>query len=133
MSQVQTCVCIANGLFISSMAKLSFFVYSIQSVLFSLHIIHVFKMTVLLRRTFFLNEQETKYISVYLNEDLKTQVKTGTSSGHAVLNDLQWIILVIFKSNISKNEEHKLGDQRHTLSMYCGRYIRIRVRTLKCI
>jgi len=39
------------------------------------------------------------------------------------LNDLQWFILVTFKSNISKNEVHELGDSRHTLSMYCGRYI----------
>ena len=30
-----------------------------------------------------------------------------------------------FKSNIPKNEVHELGDPRHTLSMYCGRYIRI--------
>ena len=80
-------------------------------------------MTGLLRRTFLFNE-ETKYVSVYLNENLKPQVKIGTSSGHVVLNDLQWFILVTFKSNIS-NEVHELGDSRHILSMYCGRYIRI--------
>jgi len=96
-----------------------------QSALLSLHIIDVLRMTGLLRRTFFFNEQETKYVSVYLNGDLKTQVKIGTSSGHEVLNDLQWFIVVTFKSNISKNEVHELGDSRHTLSMYCGRYIRI--------
>ena len=79
----------------------------------------------LIRRTFFFNEQERQYVSVYLNGDLKTQVKIGTSSGHVVLNDLQWFILVTFKSNISKNEVHELGDSRHTLSVYCGRYIRI--------
>jgi len=39
----------------------------------------------LLRRTFFLNEQETKYVSIYLSDDLKPQVKIGNSSGHAVL------------------------------------------------
>jgi hypothetical protein len=66
-----------------------------------------------------------KYVSVYLNEKLKPQVKTGISSGHVVLNDLQWFILVTFKSNISKNEMHELGDSRYTLSMYCGRYMRI--------
>lgn len=84
-----------------------------------------FQMTGLLRRTFFFNERETKYVSVYLNENLKPQVKIGTSSGHVVLNDLQWFILVTLKSTISKNEVHELGDPRHTLSMYCGRYIRI--------
>ena len=30
-----------------------------------------------------------------------------------------------FKSNIWKNDVHELGDSRHTLSMYCGRYIGI--------
>ena len=42
-----------------------------QSALLSLHNIHVFQMTGLLRRTFFLNQQETKYVSIYLSEDLK--------------------------------------------------------------
>jgi hypothetical protein len=96
-----------------------------QSALLSLHIIDVLQMTGLLRRTFFFNEQETQYVSVYLNENLKPHVKIGTSSGHVVLNDLQWFILVIFKSNISKNKVHELGDSRHTLPVYCGRYIRI--------
>ena len=85
-----------------------------QSVQFSLHVIDVLQMTGLLRRTFFFNEQETKYVSIYLNEDLKPQMKIGTSSGHVVLNDLQWFILVTFKSNTSKNEVRELGDPRHT-------------------
>ena len=38
---------------------------------------------------------------------------------------MQWFILVTFKSNVAKNEVHELGDPRRTLSMYCGRYIRI--------
>ena len=80
---------------------------------------------VLLRRAFFFNEQETKYVCVYLNENLKPQLKIGTSSGHVELNYLQWFILLTFKSNISQNEVIELGDSRHTLSMYCGRYIRI--------
>ena len=42
-----------------------------------------------------------------------------------MLNDIQWFILVTFKSNMSKNEVRELGDPRHTLSMFCGRYIRI--------
>ena len=64
----------------------------------------------LLRRTFFFNEQEIMYVSVYLNENLKPQVKIETSSNHVVLKDLQWFILVTFKCNISKNEVHELGD-----------------------
>ena len=60
-----------------------------------------------------------------MNDDLKPQVKIGTSSGHAVLNDTQWFILVTFKSHIPKSEVQELGDSRHTVSMNCGRYIRI--------
>jgi len=60
-----------------------------QSARLSLVIINVFQMTGLLRRTYYLNEQETKYVSIYLNNDnLKPQVKIATSSGHAVLNEI---------------------------------------------
>jgi len=52
-------------------------------------------------------------------------VDIETSSGYVVLNDLHWFILVTFKSIISKNEVYEFGDSRHTLSMYCWRYIRI--------
>ena len=38
---------------------------------------------------------------------------------------MQWFILVTLTSNIVKNEVHKLGDPRHTLSIYCGQYIGI--------
>ena len=38
---------------------------------------------------------------------------------------MQWFILVTFKCDIPKNEVHELGDPQQTLSVYCGRYIRI--------
>jgi len=38
---------------------------------------------------------------------------------------MQWFILVTFKSDMHKNEMHELGDPHHTLSVYCGQYIRI--------
>jgi len=79
----------------------------------------------LLHRTYFINEQETKYVSIYLSDDLNPQVKIVNTSGHAVLNDTQWFNLVTFKSDIPKGVVHELGDSRHTLSVYCGRYIRI--------
>jgi hypothetical protein len=89
--------------------------------------IYVFQMTGLLRRTFYLNEKETKYVSVHLDIDnFKPHVKIGTPSGHVVLNEVQWFILVTFKGDILKNKEHELGDSQHTLSVYCGRYIRIK-------
>ena len=97
-----------------------------QSARLSLVIVNVVEMTRLLRRTYYLNEQETRYVSTYLNNnDLKPQVKIGTSCRHVVLNEIQWFILVTFKSNIPKNEVQELGDLQHTLSVYCGRYIRI--------
>jgi hypothetical protein len=43
-----------------------------------------------------------------------------------VLNEIQWFILVIFKGYIPKNKVHELGDSQHTLSVYYGRYIRIK-------
>jgi len=93
-----------------------------QSARLSLVIINVFQMTVLIRRTYSLNDQEKKYVTIYLNnDDLKPEVKIGTSSGHAVLNEIQLFILVAFKSDITKNEVHELGDSQHFLSVYCGR------------
>jgi len=94
-----------------------------KSVLFSLFTIDVFQMTGLLRCTFF-SKQETKYVSIYLNEDLEPQMKISPS-GHVVLYDIQCFILVTLSSNISKNELHELGDPHHTLSVYCGWCIRI--------
>jgi hypothetical protein len=47
-----------------------------QSARLSLVNIDVFQMTGLLRRTYYLNEQETKYVSIYLSkDDLKPYVK----------------------------------------------------------
>ena len=64
----------------------TFYVCSMQCALLSLHSINVFQMAALglLRRTYYLNEQQTKYVSIYLNDDrLKPEVKFGTP-GHAV-------------------------------------------------
>ena len=38
---------------------------------------------------------------------------------------MEWFILVTFKSDIPKNEVHRLGETKHTLSVYCEQYIRI--------
>jgi hypothetical protein len=52
-------------------------------------------------------------------------VKIEAPKGRALLNDTLWFILVTFKYNIHKGKVHELGDSRNTLSMHCGRYIRI--------
>ena len=73
-----------------------------------------------------LPQRAIKYVFIYLNDDtLKPEVRIGTP-GHAVLNKIQWFILATIKSNIPKNEKHELDDNQHTLSVYCGRYIRIK-------
>jgi len=73
----------------------------------------------LLRRTYYLNEQQTKYVSIYPKDDnLKPKVKIGTPFGHAVLSEMQWFILVTFKGYTHKNELQELGDPQHNLSVY---------------
>jgi hypothetical protein len=94
-----------------------------QNALLSLHFTNVFHMWSLLRRTYYLNEQDTKYVSFYLNDNLKPQVKIFISSDHVLLKDTRCFIVVTFKSDIPKNELHELGDSHHTLPVYFGRYI----------
>jgi len=44
----------------------------------------------LLRSTYYLNEQQTKYVSIYLNDNnLKPELKIGTPSSQTVLNEIQ--------------------------------------------
>jgi hypothetical protein len=90
-----------------------------KSALLSLYFIYVFQTTVwvLLRRNYYLNKQKTKYVFVHLNDDnLKPELKVGTP-GHAVLNAMQWFILVKFQSDIPKNQVNQVGDPQHTLSV----------------
>jgi len=106
-------------------STITLLVCNMQSAHLSRVIINVFQMMGLLHRTYFFNEQEINYFYIYLNDDHKRQVKIGNFSGCVVLNDFQCFILVTFKGNIPKNEVYELGDSRHTLSMYRGRYIRM--------
>jgi hypothetical protein len=51
---------------------LNYYILSLQSALLSQRFIDVFQMMGFLRRTYYPNEQETKYVSIYLkNDDLK--------------------------------------------------------------
>ena len=86
----------------------------------------------LLRRTSHLTEQQTKYVSIYLNDDiLKPEVKIGTLSCHAVLSEMHWFILVTIKYDTPKNEVHETVDSQHTLAV--DSISASRVRTLVCI
>ena len=73
------------------------------------------------------------FVLIYMNEDLKPQVKIGTSSGHVFLNEMQWFILVTFKSNIPKNEVHELGDPIIPCQCTLDGMYALRVRTLMYI
>jgi len=87
----------------------------------------------LLRRTYCLNEKETKRVSLYFDDDLRSQVKIESPSGHALLNDTQWFILLTFKYNIPKGKVHELRDWRNTLSVHCGLYILIMVENAQVL
>ena len=70
------------------------------------------------QRTYNPNEKQTKKVSIYLDDNLRSQVKIEAPTGRAVLNYTQWFILVTFKDNIPKGEVHELGDSSHTLSVH---------------
>jgi len=55
----------------------------------------------------------------------ETLRKNEALSGRTLLKDTQWFIPVTFKYNIPKGEVHELSDSCHTLSIHCGRYVRI--------
>ena len=78
----------------------------------------------LLRRTYCLNE-DTKKISLYLDDNPRPEMRIEAPSGRALLNDTNWFVLVTFKFNIPKRVVHELRHYRHTLSVHYGRYIRI--------
>ena len=60
-----------------------------------------------------------------MDDNLRPHVKIEALSGRALLSNTQWFILVTFKDNIPQGKVYKQGDSHHTLSMHCGRYIRI--------
>jgi len=54
------------------------------------------------------------YVSICINDvNLNTAMKLGTSSGHALLNEIPWFILVKFKIEMPKNELHELCYPLH--------------------
>ena len=71
-----------------------------------------------------LNVSQTKYVSLFLAEDLTPHFRIVCGNKAVVLNQIQWFILVTFK-DIPKNVFHELGDSLNTLDLYCGKYARI--------
>ena len=103
--QVYTCLYITDSLLALSVAQLSHSKSAVTS-------------------TYLLPQWTTKYVSTYLNDDnLKPEVKIGTPSVHTVLNEVQWYILVTFKSNIPKNEVQRTWWQpTYPVSVLCTVY-----------
>jgi hypothetical protein len=94
-------------------------------------VINVFQMLVLLERVNYLNKQRTNHVCIYLVENLTPKVKITSSTSHVVLNQIQWFIIVTFKSY--KNWVHELGDSRRNLFMYCGRYVRMKCEDARVV
>ena len=88
-------------------------------------------MLTLLERIYFINKQRSKNVCTYLDDDLAPQVRITSSTGHVVLNQIQWFILVTFKD--FEPGVYYLGDSRHELFMYCGQYIRIKCENAQVI
>ena len=75
-----------------------------------------------------------KNVSIYPNDDnLKPDVKIGTPSGHAVLNDMQLFILLTLKGDNSRMKCTNLVT--HNISCLCtlDGISASRARTLNCI
>jgi hypothetical protein len=85
----------------------------------------------MLERIYYLNKQRTKNVCIYLEDTLAPQVKITSFTRHVVLNQAQWFILGTFKDY--KCGVHELGDSRHNLFMYCGRYIRIKCENAQVV
>lgn len=67
-----------------------------------------FQMWTSLERVYFLNKERTKYVAIFLDENLTPQVKLTSSSRNVVLNQMQWFILVTFRNDIPKIHVHDL-------------------------
>ena len=81
---------------------------------------------VVVTSTYILSQRARKKVRHHLPEWWpQTASEDWNLFRYAVLYETQWFILVTFKSHIPKDEVHELGDSRHTLSVYCGQYIRI--------
>jgi hypothetical protein len=96
-----------------------------QDAVFNLDVSNVFHMWRSLERVNILNKQMTKYVSIVLDKTLTLQFKVVSSSRNVVLHEMQRFILAVFESHIPKSEMQELGDPPHTLSVSCGRYIRV--------
>ena len=74
-------------------------------------------------------ERETKKFSIYLDDNLRPQVKIEAPTGRTVLNYTQWFILVTFKDNIPRGEVHELGDSfinyLYTVDGMCASQLKI--------
>ena len=90
-------------------------------------------MRFLVTSTYLQSQRERNKVSLYLDDNLRPQVKIEAPSGRAILNDIQWFILVTFKGNIPKGKVHELVDSSHTLSIHCGQYVRITTKKIQVL
>jgi hypothetical protein len=100
-------------------------VSGVEAARLSPAVIEIFHMWTLLECVYPLNKARIKYVSIFLDENLTSQVKIVISYRTMVLNRIEWFILVTFKDHMPQGVLLKLYDLRHILDLYCGPYIRI--------
>ena len=72
------------------------------------------------KQFYILNSNWTKYVCLYLNRDLKPEVKIVSDLSAVVLNKDQWCALMVFKDYVKNYIVHELWDSSHTLDLYYG-------------
>jgi len=126
MSQVQIYVCIADSLFICTMAKLLHSWCAVCNVSYSACISLMFSRW---QGCFVVHSSSTNMTQ---NTSPTTWMRTSNMKWSLDLLrswGIEWPTMVhsiTFNSNISKNEFHELGEPCHTLLINCGLYTRIK-------
>jgi hypothetical protein len=105
---------------------LHFHILSIQcAVCPTQYVINVFKCGRYLR-VYFLNNPNTKHVTIFMDENLTLQMKMVSSSLTVVLNHVQWLIQVTFKDHIPRDVIYELCDSQYTLDfLYSWQHMRI--------
>jgi len=75
-----------------------------------------------LEREYFLNTARSKYVTVFLEDNLSPPV-TNVSLAQCGPETYAAVHLSHFKDHIPKDGFHENGDLRHTLDLFFGRHI----------
>lgn len=90
----------------------------------NLAVVNIVQMWTFRERVYSLNKARTKYVAIFLDENLTPSAKT-VSSRAVVLNQIQRFVVLTFRDQAAKDVIHETGNLPHILDFYCVRYIRI--------